>query len=179
MNFFYLDKDPKKCAISHFDTHVKKMVIEYTQLLSTGHRLLDGKMYIETVLCENGRTFNIKRWKLDDWRENVFYKATHYNHPVACWVRYSSSNYKLMYAVLGFLHEEYKRRFGKYNASFELFHKLKEPPKNCMDDVLYDPPKCVPDHYHDLNVIDAYRSYYRNEKRRLCAYTNREQPTWY
>ena len=43
MNIFYLHKDPDICAEYHCDKHVLKMIIEYAQLLSTAHRMLDGE----------------------------------------------------------------------------------------------------------------------------------------
>ena len=43
MNIFYLSSDPKACAEDHCDKHVVKMIIEYAQLLSTAHIILDGK----------------------------------------------------------------------------------------------------------------------------------------
>ena len=43
MNIFYLDKDPKVCAEMHLDKHSSKMMVEYAQLMSTAHRVLDGK----------------------------------------------------------------------------------------------------------------------------------------
>ena len=46
MNIFYLDKDPKTCAQYHCDKHVVKMILEYAQLLSTAHRVLDGNNII-------------------------------------------------------------------------------------------------------------------------------------
>ena len=46
MNIFYLHKDPKVCAEQHLDKHVVKMLIEYAQLMSTAHRMLDGVKYI-------------------------------------------------------------------------------------------------------------------------------------
>ena len=55
MNIFFLDKDPRECARQHCDKHVVKMVIETAQLLSTAHRLLDGKQWtdesLEELLC--------------------------------------------------------------------------------------------------------------------------------
>ena len=66
MNIFYLHKDPKTCAEMHCDKHVVKMVLEYAQLLSTAHRVLDG----------------------DEWADKAqLYKATHKNHPSAIWAR--------------------------------------------------------------------------------------------
>ena len=46
MNIFYLDKDPKICAEMHLDKHSSKMMVEYAQLMSTAHRVLDGKEVI-------------------------------------------------------------------------------------------------------------------------------------
>ena len=80
MNIFYLDPDPKTCAQMHCDKHVTKMIIEYSQLMSTAHRVIDGEEYIDN---SSGR--KIKRWKLSDIREDVLYKATHINHPSAIW----------------------------------------------------------------------------------------------
>ena len=61
----------------HCDKHVVKMIIEYAQLMSTAHRMIDGDEY--TDLSINGR--KIKRWRhpeLDD----VLMKASHAHHPL-------------------------------------------------------------------------------------------------
>jgi len=71
MNIFYLDHNPKTCAEQHCDKHVVKMIIEYAQLMSTAHRILDGKEYYD--LTANNR--KIKRWLLPDKREDVLMKA--------------------------------------------------------------------------------------------------------
>jgi hypothetical protein len=42
MNIFYLNKDLKIAAMEHKDKHCVKMILEYTQMLSTAHRELDG-----------------------------------------------------------------------------------------------------------------------------------------
>ena len=42
MNIFYLHENPEVCAKMHCDKHVAKMIIEYAQMLSTAHRMLDG-----------------------------------------------------------------------------------------------------------------------------------------
>ena len=44
MNIFYLHEDPEISAKMHCDKHVVKMIIEYAQMLSTAHRMLDGVM---------------------------------------------------------------------------------------------------------------------------------------
>ena len=42
MNIFYLDSNAKTSAEMHLDKHVSKMLVEYAQLMSTAHRVLDG-----------------------------------------------------------------------------------------------------------------------------------------
>ena len=42
MNIFFLDKRPDDAAEMHCDKHCVKMILEYSQMLSTAHRVLDG-----------------------------------------------------------------------------------------------------------------------------------------
>ena len=42
MNIFFLDDDPKMCAQAHCDKHVVKMILEYAQIMSTAHRVLNS-----------------------------------------------------------------------------------------------------------------------------------------
>ena len=94
MNIFYLHKDPEISAKMHCDKHVVKMIIEYAQLMSTAHRILDGDEY-------EGRTKigrRIRRWKHPNKNiENTIYKASHINHPSAVWARESVANYIWLY----------------------------------------------------------------------------------
>ena len=66
MNLFYLSKDPTECATLHCDKHVVKMIIEYAQLMSTAHRMLDGEEYEgeqnSIVEFVGGNTLT-KQWK--------------------------------------------------------------------------------------------------------------------
>ena len=48
MNIFYLDKRPDDAAEMHCDKHCVKMILEYAQMLSTAHRVLDEIMPIQT-----------------------------------------------------------------------------------------------------------------------------------
>ena len=50
MNIFYLHEDPVQNAKWHIDKHIVKMPIEYAQLLSTAHRMLDGWEYYGKTL---------------------------------------------------------------------------------------------------------------------------------
>ncbi len=77
MNIFYLSNNPADCAQQHVDKHVVKMTLEYGQLMSTAHRVLDGQPYYGKT--KNNR--NIQRWLLPDSREEIVWKASHFNHP--------------------------------------------------------------------------------------------------
>ena len=80
MNVFFLDKTPTTCAQYHNDKHVVKMVIEYAQLLSTAHRVLDGQQYWDKT--KNGR--RIKRYRMfNKYLDTNLYLAAHVNHPSA------------------------------------------------------------------------------------------------
>ena len=61
MNFFYLDADPQTNATYHVNDHVGKMAMEACQMLSTAHRLLDGKLSL--ALAPTGRLKKV--WLLD------------------------------------------------------------------------------------------------------------------
>ena len=54
MNIFYIDENPVQAAEWMVDRHVVKMILESAQLLSTAHRLLDGKE-IQLEVQEIGR----------------------------------------------------------------------------------------------------------------------------
>ena len=81
MNIFYLHKDPEISAKMHCDKHVVKMIIEYAQLMSTAHRILDGDEYEGKTKI--GR--RIRRWKHPNKNiENTIYKASHIITQVQC-----------------------------------------------------------------------------------------------
>ena len=90
MNIFYLHNDPKVCAEQHVDKHVVKMIVEYAQLLSTAHRMLDGEEYIGK--SKTGR--NVKRYRMINPNlDNTVYQAVHYHHPSAVWARETKAQY--------------------------------------------------------------------------------------
>ena len=66
MNIFYLDNDPIKSAELHCDKHVVKMIIEYAQLMSTAHRVLDGELYEDRTA--NNRRINVGDLVIATWR---------------------------------------------------------------------------------------------------------------
>jgi len=156
MNIFYLNADPSKCARDHCDKHVCKMIIEYAQLLSTAHHVLDG----------------------EDAPDNI-YKKTHVNHPSAVWARQNRDNYLWLYVLFIECLAEYKRRYVRDHATSRLRDTLSSPPNNIPDGELTVPPQCMPDHYKRDDAIQAYRAYYVGDKAGFARWRYSDTPTWY
>jgi hypothetical protein len=178
MNIFYLDNDVKTCAQYHNDKHCVKMILEYCQLLSTAHRVLDG---VEMqIVSKTGR--KMKCWSLLDDREYILYKATHMNHPSAVWVRQSANNYTWLSFLLSELCREYTYRYGKVHKceATGLVNALFQCPKNIPVKHFTQPTPAMPD---DCKIngdsIASYRNYYINNKTHLASWKNRNIPEWY
>ena len=179
MNIFYLDHDVTKCAEMHNDKHCVKMILEYAQLLSTAHRVLDGVEL--SGLSASGR--KKKFWTLADSRDYTLYKATHINHPSAVWVRQSVQNYMWLAEMLEMLCVEYTYRYNKVHKVERdgLMQLLKNQfPKNLPIATFTEPTPAMPD---DVKVagdsIRSYRNYYIKNKAHLANWKNRKVPDWY
>jgi hypothetical protein len=176
MNIFYLDHDVVICAQYHNDKHVVKMIIEYAQLMSTAHRVLDGEEYYDKTA--NGR--KIKRWRLNDDREVKLMKASHINHPSAVWVRQSKDNYVWLYQMWACLLREYTFRYEKNHACARLIDALAEIPHNLQDKPFTEPTPAMPDEVKiSGNSLASYRNYYINNKTHLASWKKRNTPEWY
>ena len=156
MNIFYLDKNPQTAAAMHCDKHCVKMVLEYAQLLSTAHRVLDG---------DNA--------PLD------LYKIAHKNHPSTIWVRSSKQHYDWLFRLFRKLTIEYGIRYGRIHNSWKKLNRYLEfAPKNIKDRGWTDPPQCMPDHCKEKDTIQAYRKYYLLEKNHFAKWKYSEEPEW-
>ena len=174
MNIFYLDPNTTKCAEYHVDRHCVKMIVEYAQLLSTAHRVLDGVEYVDT---SSGR--KIKRWKLDSSYEPILYKATHINHPSAVWVRQSYKNYMWLRSLLYRLCKEYTYRYGKVHKvqSCGLYEALSYAPINIKTSIFTEPTPAMPDIYKVVgDSVQSYINYYLGDKQRMFKWKNRDVP---
>ena len=110
MNIFYLDKDAKESAMMHCDSHASKMIVEYAQLMSTAHRVCDGKE-VRRLSKANRllKTYDHPEPELD----HTLYKSCHVNHPSAIWVRQSKKNYRWLYELWTELNTEFMYRYDK------------------------------------------------------------------
>ena len=176
MNIFYLDHDVTKCAEMHNDKHVVKMILEYAQLLSTAHRVLDGTL--STGLSKTGRKQT--RYVLPDDRESVLYSATHLNHPSAVWCRQSDLNYDWLFNMFQALMTEYTYRYGKVHATSRLETHLASVPKNIPQKGFTEPTPAMPDEVKiPGDSIKSYRNYYINNKVHLASWKKRQVPEWF
>ena len=156
MNIFYLHSDPKTCASMHCDKHVVKMILETAQMLSTAHHELDGEEAIEGI-----------------------YRTTHNNQPSNVWVRENYGNYYYAWSLLYYLLKEYGKRYGKIHATHRLLEPLKTRPKNLdITPTPTEPPQCMPDEFKCDDYVEAYRAYYRKDKRYILQWTGRPVPEW-
>lgn len=177
MNVFYFTNDTRQCAQWHLDKHVVKMIVEYAQLMSTAHRILDGKEYAGKTRLDR----NIKRWLLPDGRENILYKASHVKHPSGLWVRQSNNNYNWLYSLFCELSYEYQYRYGRDHKTFlDLKEVLQSPPRNIEVGYFTPPPPAMPDQYKiDPDSRKCYMAYYNGAKRSFAKWTKREVPEWF
>lgn len=182
MNIFFLDFDVVKCSQMHNSKHTIKMILEYSQLLSTAHRVLDGKE--STELSSSGR--NVKRWKLQDERDIILYRATHINHPSAIWARQSDSNYTWLHNLLVDLCKEYTYRYGKVHKceSSGLVSALQTIPNRISSGQFTEPTPAMPvDIIIKNDSVASYRNYYIKAKQHLADWSgkvnSREVPEWY
>lgn len=176
MNIFYLDNDVSRCAKMHNDKHCVKMILEYAQLLSTAHRVLDG---VESVTVSNNR--KKKLWVLNDDRDSNIYTATHINHPSAIWARDCADNYWWLFNLWLELMDEYTYRYGKEHACGRLIGYLSKLPNNISTSKKFYPPtpampqECIV----SGDSLKSYRLYYNQNKVHLAKWKNRPIPEWF
>ena len=183
VNIFYLHNDPKICAEMHNDKHCIKMILEYAQLLSTAHRVLDGT--IERGTSKSGRQKSI--YRLSDNRDNILYSATHIHHPSAVWVRKSVGNYFWLSNLLVELCKEYTYRYGKVHKCerdglVQMLHDM--VPDNMALIGFTEPTPAMPD---DVKIagdsLASYRNYYISNKQHLASWkgkvNSRNIPEWF
>jgi len=174
MNIFKLDRNAKKAAEYHCDKHVVKMLIEYAQLMSTAHRVLDGKEWYDKTA--NNR--KIKRW-LHPSLDSQLYLASHVNHPSGIWTRQSTDHYNWLYDLWENLHDEYTKRYNKVHLTFKkLSNILEQTPANMPVAGWTDPPPAMPDHCKKPDIVDSYRTYYKVEKATFATWKT-QTPHWW
>ena len=158
MNVFVLDHDLTKNAEYHCDSHCIKLILESAQLACTTHRLQN--------------TQNLP---------NLFYKSTHVHHPLVKWIQKSTKHYSYVVNYGLALCKEYSYRYRKVHKTQSLLECLKHNAPQMPNVNFVDQPQCMPKQYQiQGNVLQAYRNYYKFEKKNKIRfkYTKRQIPHW-
>lgn len=195
MNIFVLDVRPEVAAKQQLDKHVVKMVVEYAQLLSTAHRVLDGtltqvsdpqqRVKPRSLLLLPGEQAQVAEIEAGKFRWVISnaqcYKATHANHPSAVWARETDANYRWLFSLFEATAQEYTHRYKREHKTWlDQQSFLREPPRSIKAGELTQFALAMPDEYKVKNdPVSSYRNYYNGSKARMAAWTNREIPSWF
>lgn len=147
MNIFILDTDLIMNAKYHVDKHVTKMLVEYTQLLSSAYYFTN----------EEGK---------------APYKKTHVNHPCAVWVRQSLDNWLWLRDLAVELYVEYQYRYnGKEHKSGEVVLDMDVPDLPSKGRSAFAITTFKDGRHKDYcfkvddeKAVDLYREYYKIDK---------------
>ena len=173
MNLFFLNLDPKQCAIEHLDKHCVKMILEVVQMLYTAHHL-QGEP------------------------PDFAYRKAHVNHPTCVWIRRTKENYTFAVKVAYCLNEEYKYRYNNIHScekhinwlinNIPDFKKVPDEYKGTTTLVsskdiqtmnLTPIPLAMPDECKLSDPVKSYRNYYIMKKARFAVWTGRPIPRWF
>ena len=156
MNIFFLSLNPKICAIMHCDAHVRKMILEYAQMLCSAHHIC-GK-----------------------YKNRNLYKVAFKNNPCTVWTRATSGNYLWLYNLFINLCKEYTYRFGKVHSSqIRLEHCLSFIPVYIPNGNITRLHQAMPERCKHPRDIQAYHNYYNMEKTYFAKWTVANVPHWY
>ena len=145
-------------------------------MLSTSHRVLDGVEW--TDRGKNNR--RIKRWRLNDEREDKLWKASFVGHPCTQWTMESRMNYRWHATHALALCREYTHRYEKVHNSQGLIEYLfNREPLNIREGGLTKFAVAMPDEYKVECSVESYRNYYRGDKAYFAKWKNRETPVWW
>ena len=140
MNVFFTNECPIQSANEHNYVHQAKMIVEYSQLLSSAHHALDADNAIDGI-----------------------YKKTHVNHPSAVWVRKSYDHYVWVWGCAMQLCANYTTRTGKVHKTQLTLDILAKTPDNIAHLGFTNPPVAAPDEFKKLAVFGdtckAYQEY--------------------
>lgn len=164
MNIFILDEFPGEAARNLCDKHVVKMILESTQLLSTVSQ---------------------QRGFLGP------YKITHVNHPCTKWVAQHPANWSWLMKHAIYMCYEYSDRYHKVHKCQPLIENLSNNSPIIWNGTCFQDHsdyyaehtsfvQCMPEQYKQVDTVEAYRAYYRGEKKKFVKWTIPGKiPDWY
>ena len=174
MNRFILALYSRESALAMCDQHIRKMVTEEGQILSTCIRQV-----LPNII------------KHEPKLSTALFRATHDEHPITVWTRSGQEPMRFAYSYFLAMANEHTYRFGTIHGSFaRLFDPLRYV-FNCnefmnMASSKKKHPQCFGEYYEMCKTdehlpVNAYRNYYNIKQttfKRPMTYTNRSKPTW-
>jgi len=158
MNLFLLDEDLDVCAAYHVNKHMK-IIVECCQVLATAYPSGVARM-----------------------------KHTHFNHPIAAFVRKSLSNFNFAIKYGEALCRENFFRYGRHHKCEMDLKWYKENQPDIPDIGATEFPRAFGDFKDsipkNLTIHQAYREYYKTKKHLFFnkdgshCWKNREMPIW-
>lgn len=137
MNIFYINADPNIAAQELCDDHIRKMQIESAQMLCTAHWVNGGE---------------------------APYKRAHLNHPSTKWTRESIQHYRWVVKHGLEVCSEFTKRYGKHHKTQDVLEWCRDNEPNVPDNGFTTPPQCMPEEYKKDDTIEAYKTYYIQDK---------------
>ena len=175
MNVFRINDDPAITASQLADRHVRKMVLEGAQILSTAVRLNTE---------ENPDMFGPYSGRVILDIQKQMYRVAHRHHPITVYATSKTGALDVLRHSKA-LFAEYRYRWNKVHASEAVILQasvyLPFFPERGADSDCSTAPLCVDEDLRTLSAYDAYRAHLDrkyNEWKRPPLWTNRERPEW-
>ena len=156
-----------RAAQSLIDDHVRKMVVESCQMLSVAYTLSE--------LAEP-----------DVPRTQKGHPRKHFNpnHPCCRWVVASKANWYWLLRHAQAIAAEYRLRFNKHHFCEGFIRWCSKNPPLLLNIGLTPPHLAMNKEFRQKDFVQAYRDYYRTEKRTdkngkdIYKWTKRTKPQW-
>lgn len=107
------------------------------------------------------------------------YRKTHVNHPCAIWARETAANFFWVCRYGLALCSEYTLRYGKRHACQDVLTACIGESGRFPGGDLTPFAQAMPEQYRSSDAIEAYRAYYRGDKRHLASWSKRTVPIWW
>ena len=113
------------------------------------------------------------------------YKPTHKNHPATLWLERSSANWNWLCLHGIALCEQYTERYGKIHKCQSIIQDMFDSTvKIWGESILYTEhtpfEQCMPEQYRQADPVEAYRAYYRGDKRAIATWkAPASPPEWF
>jgi len=164
VNIFFTHLNPTIAAEFCCDAHVRKMVLESTQLLANAYYLPNAT--------------HAPPPKSD----GTPYKPAHQKHPCAVWAVDDFKQWDWLRVHAYGLAKEYEFRFGSLHACWHALNYMTEhlPTPWMSNKVFLAPPLAMPEEFRSrvTSPLGCYRKYIREAKRHLHKWTKRAPPFW-